>query len=51
MLHGHQHNQKEYNLKNRQNGIWRYDVGVDANDMAPVSAQEIIYFFSETAKH
>lgn len=44
MLHGHQHNQKEYNLKNRQNGIWRYDVGVDANDMAPVSAQEIIYF-------
>ena len=46
MLHGHQHNQKEYNIKNRQNGMLRYDVGVDANDMMPVSAQEIIEFFA-----
>lgn len=41
-LHGHQHNHKEYNVKNQQNKILRYDVGVDANDMAPVSAKEII---------
>lgn len=45
-LHGHQHNHKDYNIKNRQNGILRYDVGVDANDMAPVSAEEIINFFN-----
>ncbi|GFI23113.1 hypothetical protein IMSAGC011_01890 [Lachnospiraceae bacterium] len=45
MLHGHQHNHKEYNTKNKQNGILRYDVGVDANDMAPVSAEEIIEFW------
>ncbi|MCI8790765.1 MAG: hydrolase [Lachnospiraceae bacterium] len=46
MLHGHQHNHKDYNSKNRRDGILRYDVGVDANDMAPVSAEEIIRFFS-----
>ena len=46
MLHGHQHNHKDYNSKNRRDGIMRYDVGVDANDMAPVSAEEIIRFFS-----
>lgn len=46
MLHGHQHNHKDYNLENRRNGILRYDVGVDANDMAPVSAEEIIRFFA-----
>lgn len=45
-LHGHQHNHKSYNMENRKNGIWRYDVGVDANDMEPVSAEEIIDFFS-----
>ena len=44
-LHGHQHNHKNYNLENRKKGIRRYDVGVDANDMEPVSAEEIIGFF------
>ena len=44
-LHGHQHNHKNYNLENRKKRILRYDVGVDANDMAPVSAEEIIQFF------
>ena len=45
MLHGHQHNHKDYNIENRKNRILRYDVGVDANDMAPISAEEIISFF------
>ena len=45
-LHGHQHNHADYNLQNLQNGIRRYDVGVDANNMSPVSADEIIAFFN-----
>ena len=45
MLHGHQDNHADYNAANRKNGIRRYDVGVDANHMAPVSAEEIIAFF------
>lgn len=45
MLHGHQHNHEDYNIDNRENGIRRYDVGVDANHMTPVSAEEIITFF------
>lgn len=45
-LHGHQHNHKNYNVENRKAGILRYDVGVDANNMAPVSADEIISFFA-----
>lgn len=45
-LHGHQHNHKDYNVENRKAGILRYDVGVDANNMAPVSADEIISFFA-----
>lgn len=44
-LHGHQHNHKNYNIENRKAGILRYDVGVDANNMEPVSADEIINFF------
>ncbi len=44
-LHGHQHNHEEYNLKNRGNGLLRYDVGVDANHMAPVGIEDIISFF------
>ena len=47
-LHGHQHNHRDYNLQNLQNGIRRYDVGVDANDMSPVGADEIIAFFNST---
>ena len=44
-LHGHQHNKPEYNLENLRKGIKRYDVGVDANNMTPISADEIIAFF------
>ncbi len=40
MLHGHQHNHREYNINNRKNGILRYNVGVDANGMSLVSAAE-----------
>ena len=45
-LHGHQHNHENYNYDNLAQGIRRYDVGVDANYMAPVSAEDIITFFS-----
>ena len=45
-LHGHQHNGQYYNYRNLQNKILRYDVGVGANNMSPVSAEEIINFFS-----
>lgn len=44
-LHGHQHNHDYYNYQNLEQGIRRYDVGVDANYMAPVSAEDIITFF------
>jgi len=44
-LHGHQHNPPQYNRENRKKGLLRYDVGVDANHMAPVSAEEILAFF------
>lgn len=44
-LHGHQHNNMAYNFDNLQKGIRRFDVGVDANMMAPVSAEDIIAFF------
>jgi len=44
-LHGHQHNQPEYNQLMRDKGLRRYDVGVDANKGTPVSLDEIISFF------
>ena len=44
MLHGHQHNHREYNINNKKSGILRYDVGGDANGMSPVSAVEVIDF-------
>lgn len=44
-LHGHQHNHEDYNYNNLMAGIRRYDVGVDANHMTPVSAEEILAFF------
>lgn len=46
-LNGHQHNSKEYNLRMREEGICRYDVGVDANDYRPVSLREILEFFGK----
>lgn len=45
-LHGHQHNHADYNLNNLQNHIRKFDVGVDANNMCPVSIEDIITFFS-----
>lgn len=44
-LHGHQHNKPGYNIANAGKGLLRYDVGVDANAMAPVSIEEILHFF------
>lgn len=44
-LHGHLHSKPEYNLEQRRLGLRRYDVGVDANNMTPVSAREILDFF------
>ena len=44
-LHGHIHARQDYNLKNREEGILRYDVGVDANQFTPVSLQQILAFF------
>lgn len=43
-LHGHQHNKPEYNLRMREEGKLRYDVGIDANYYCPVSFQEIVAF-------
>jgi len=44
-LHGHIHAQKKYNLQNREDGIRRYDVGVDANNYFPVSVKQIVEYF------
>ena len=43
-LHGHMHNKQEYNLKMKEEGIRRYDVGVDANYYTPVLLQTILSF-------
>ncbi|MDR2035133.1 MAG: hypothetical protein LBP91_00435, partial [Coriobacteriales bacterium] len=42
-LHGHVHNIGSHkNLTNFISGVYRYDVGVDANDFKPVSLDEIL---------
>lgn len=41
--------QRGYNEWNREHGIRRYDVGVDANGYAPVSAEQIVAFFPDDA--
>ncbi len=46
-LHGHIHASKQYNLDNREKGIYQYDVGVDANDYYPVNINQIIDFFKD----
>ena len=46
-LHGHQHNTKEYNIDNIQNGFKRFDVGVDANNFTPVSIDRILQLFKD----
>ena len=43
-LHGHQHNKPEYNALQREQGVLRYDVGIDANYYCPVSLNEILTF-------
>ena len=43
-LHGHQHNQMVYNYQQKQKGLRRYDVGVDANQYTPVLLDDIIKF-------
>ena len=45
-LHGHIHSAgRVYNELNRKQGLMRYDVGMDANDLAPVSLDEIRAWF------
>jgi len=46
MLHGHVHADESYNLSNRDAGIKRYDVGVDANGYMPVSIKQIEAFLN-----
>jgi calcineurin-like phosphoesterase family protein len=45
MLHGHVHSKADANERNREAGLLRYDVGVDANGYAPVSIEEVEAFF------
>ena len=45
-VHGHIHADVTYNETNRDMGIRRYDVGVDANNFFPVSLEQIKSFFS-----
>lgn len=42
----HIHARMDYNEQNRKEGIFRYDVGVDANNFYPISVKQIIDFFS-----
>ena len=44
-LHGHIHARMDYNEQNREEGVFRYDVGVDANNFYPISVKQIIDFF------
>ena len=39
-----------YNEWNREHGVRRYDVGVDANGYAPVSDDQIVAFFPDDAQ-
>ena len=48
MLHGHIHSRGDRtNARNRdrERPIFRYDVGLDANDYKPVSRDQILDFF------
>ena len=44
-LHGHQFNDKSYHFKIREEGIYRYDVGVDVHKYRPVNFDEMSGFF------
>ena len=46
-LHGHIHSDGSYNKKNYEKHIFRYDVGVDANNYFPVSIEQIYNFFKD----
>ena len=46
-LHGHQFNDKSYHFKMREEGIYRYDVGVDAHKYRWVNVDEIIDFLNK----
>lgn len=51
-LHGHIHSQGSlYNEMNRMQGVYRYDVGVDANNYTPVSMEEILTWFDGVECH
>lgn len=41
-LHGHTHYRVEYNDRQREMGIPRYDVGVDANGFAPIRLSDVL---------
>lgn len=49
-LHGHIHARMDYNEQNRDEGVLRYDVGVDANNFYPVSVKQIIEFFGSCSE-
>lgn len=47
-LHGHIHSRgPSYNRRNRSQGYFRYDVGVDANEYRPVSLAELLAFYKD----
>ena len=46
-LHGHIHADQNYSHMNKEQGIKRYDVGVDANNFMPISIKRILQFYSE----
>ena len=46
-LHGHQHNSARRNEENANKNVRRYDVGVDANQFAPISIEEIKAYFEK----
>lgn len=48
MLHGHIHSDGTYNKANKEAGIRRFDVGVDANNYFPISIYQIKQFTEET---
>lgn len=47
MLHGHLHSDGYRNILATARGIRKYDVGVDANDYAPVSLDHIIELYNK----
>lgn len=50
-LHGHLHSKSDYNKKNRNNNVFKYDVGVDANNYLPISIDKVFDFFNIKASN